>query len=108
MMLHFEYPFYHVGYRYWVTRSSNEGVVNDPEWPCHMLCHLDYFSGWSLQSPLQSIEFRVAKNRAANDSFADRQNTATSTMSDGNIDGGEYSSDEDIAAILFVFDRNTT
>jgi hypothetical protein len=42
----------------------------------------------------------VAKNRAANDSFADRQNTATSTMSDGNIDGGEYSSDKAIAAIL--------
>jgi hypothetical protein len=27
-------------------------------------------------------------------------------MSDGNIDGGEYSSDEAIAAILFVFDSN--
>jgi hypothetical protein len=48
----------------------------------------------------------VAKNRAANDSFADRQNTASSTMSDGNIDGGEYSSDKAIAAILFVFDSN--
>jgi hypothetical protein len=50
----------------------------------------------------------VAKNRAANDSFADRQNTASSTMSDGNIDGGEYSSDKAIAAILFVFDTNAT
>jgi hypothetical protein len=27
-------------------------------------------------------------------------------MSDGNIDGGKYSSDEAIAAILFVFDTN--
>jgi hypothetical protein len=31
----------------------------------------------------------MAKNRAANDSFADRQNTEPLTMSDGNIDGGE-------------------
>jgi hypothetical protein len=47
----------------------------------------------------------VAKNWAGNDSFA-AKNIATSTMSDGNIDGGEYSSDEAIAAILFVFDSN--
>jgi hypothetical protein len=29
-------------------------------------------------------------------------------MSDGNIDGGKYSSDEAIAAILFVIDTHAT